>query len=109
MSEPTPSFWQRAYVPLWCLMWIEIWTLIAYWMCTAIPDVPMYSFMHYGDSLLVPRTVTATVALLILAICLLHKRIESWVLWFAPQVQYWVRDGGMPEPDEEEEEDDDDE
>ena len=82
----------RLMVPLWCIMWIEIWSFAAYYLCAVTPDVTGASLLDFGNPLTIARGVGLFVAIMIAAMCIAHKHIESWVVWLAPQVQDMVKD-----------------
>jgi hypothetical protein len=104
LEDPTETFLRRLYIPLWCLLWIELVVLGTYYLTSSIPEILDYSFMHFGDNLVVARDATVVNAVLIALVCVFHRRIEAWVLWLAPQVQMYVKEA--PEGEEAGDEDD---
>lgn len=103
LEDPVGDFSRKLYVPLWCVIWIEIVLLGTYWITTSIPEITLYSYMHFRDALLIPRLATIANTFLVALLCVLHRYIESWVLWFAPQMKALVQEIDEYEEEGEEE------
>ena len=100
LEDPTGDFLRRLYVPLWCIIWIEIVLLGTYWITTNIPEIPLYSYMHFRDPLFIPRLATTINTLLITLVCVTHRYIEEWVIRAAPHMQALVQQIGEYEEED---------